>query len=321
MDVEDSLLDSVYATGVCAIQSISITGLFPLQCPFSSQTEDEMKGELKGESFCQLNMTSTLGVLSMLMNCPHLHSITLQGFVCFFISFVDHSFDGRTVSSILQYITENKEYWQELEFIMIDAVIYQDPYSTEITNQIEYLYTQFHVFVSGITLLDCTLQLLISYSIVKDHYEENEYFYPLMKSNYEPSITYTSRIHLETFEQFAITTPFRFATKVTLQNACTDNPKSCAYVSGYLSKLFIEQPHYYLRYLDLSNNMISTKEVFRLLNALKNYPRLSTLILDNNCVEDSFYTSFRVFIQDSTIFPSLRRISLLRISLVMIVRL
>lgn len=232
---------------------------------------------------------------------------------------IDHSFDGRAVSSILQYITENRETWKELEFIIIDAAIYQDPYSTEINNQIEFLYSQYHIYISGIALLDCKLQLCLGHSIVKNQYEENKYFYPLMQSNYEPSVSYSSSIHLETFEQFTVTTPFRFATKVTLQNACTENPRSCSYVPGFLSKLFINQPHYYLRYLDLSNNMISTKEVFRLLNALKNYPRLSTLILDNNCVEDSFFTSFRVFIQDSTIFPSLRRISLLSILLVMLI--
>lgn len=130
-----------------------------------------------------------------------------------------------------------------------------------------------------------------------------------MKSNNQTTVVSTQSIHLETFEQFMLTTPFRFATKVVLQNACTLNPVECAYVPQFLSTLFTEQPHYYLRYLDLSNNQISTKEVFRLLIALKNYPRLSTLILDNNCVEDAFFTSFRVFIQDSTIFPSLRRIS------------
>ena len=140
-----------------------------------------------------------------------------------------------------------------------------------------------------------------------------------MKTNKKKNVFYTQSIHAETMEQFILSTPFRFASKITLQNACTDNPTDCSYIPQSLSSLFNEQPHYYLRYLDLTNNQITTKEFFRLLIALKNYPRLSTIILDNNCVDDSLYTSFRVFIQDSTIFPSLRRISLLSNFLILMI--
>ena len=51
-------------------------------------------------------------------------------------------------------------------------------------------------------------------------------------------------------------------------------------------------------------------EAFRLLIAVKNYPRLASITLDGNAIGDDFLESFRVFIQDSTIFPALRRISL-----------
>ena len=66
---------------------------------------------------------------------------------------------------------------------------------------------------------------------------------------------------------------------------------------------------------------ITTEGVFRILLAVKNYPRLSSLsfdrmdcsfvIMKGNLIDDSFYQPFKVFIQDSLIFPSLRRISLL----------
>ena len=132
-----------------------------------------------------------------------------------------------------------------------------------------------------------------------------------MKKMFETNIAYHQHIHPEIFEQFLLTSPFVVASKIILQNACTTNSIECSYVPRILSTLFSEQPHYYLRVLDLSGNQITTKEVFQLLIALKNYPKISSIILDSNNVDDSFYSSFRYFIQDSIIFPSLRRISLL----------
>lgn len=78
-----------------------------------------------------------------------------------------------------------------------------------------------------------------------------------------------------------------------------------------LATVFENHPHYYLRSLALAGNGISTKEAFRLLIAVKNYPRLASITLDGNEIGDDFLESFTVFIQDSTIFPALRRISLM----------
>lgn len=105
--------------------------------------------------------------------------------------------------------------------------------------------------------------------------------------------------------------PFLFASRMQLQHTCTPSAfGDCGFVSQALATLFEEHPHYYLRSLDLTDNGISTKEAFRLLIAVKNYPRLASITLDGNTIGDDFLESFRVFIQDSTIFPALRRISL-----------
>lgn len=53
----------------CAIQSLTITGLYPPQCPFPTEAETS----------CQLNTTTVQQLLALLRHCPHLHSLTFQG--------------------------------------------------------------------------------------------------------------------------------------------------------------------------------------------------------------------------------------------------
>lgn len=132
-----------------------------------------------------------------------------------------------------------------------------------------------------------------------------------MKAVTQTSLVYSGPIHLDVYEQFLEASPILYANKVVLQNTCTEDPISCAYVPQLLSSLFIDQPHYNLRHLDLSYNQISNKEMLRLFISMKNYPRVTTLIMDGNNVDDSFYDSFRIFIQDTTLLSAVRRISFL----------
>ena len=126
-----------------------------------------------------------------------------------------------------------------------------------------------------------------------------------------PVMSEIGRILPETYELMLQNSPFLFASRVTLQNTCVeDRWNECSFVTELLGTLFEDHPHYYLRSLDLARNSISTQGVFRLLIALKNYPRLASISLDENRIGDDFLESFRVFIQDTTIFPALRRISL-----------
>ena len=68
----------------------------------------------------------------------------------------------------------------------------------------------------------------------------------------------------ETMEKIVAISPFRFAAKITLQNACalleiwiirvgTESPRECAYFSMDLALLFDRYPHYFLRTLDLTS--------------------------------------------------------------------
>ena len=87
----------------------------------------------------------------------------------------------------------------------------------------------------------------------------------------------------ETYELMLQNSPFLFASRVTLQNTCVEERwNECSFVTELLGTLFEEHPHYYLRSLDLARNSISTQGVFHLLIALKNYPRLASISLDED---------------------------------------
>lgn len=167
VSVDDSIIDSINQENQCLIETIQIIGLYPLQCPLTKNLPDtdddedyEIDTEYIPDSTCQLNQTQVLNLISLLSHCNHLHSILLYGMILYSNSshLIDHNFSGETMTVLLQAIIDNMKNWPELQFLHIQSVIYQDSSSKTIKDSIQQL-TDHSIFVSGISLLDCSYSI------------------------------------------------------------------------------------------------------------------------------------------------------------------
>lgn len=204
----------------CRIAGISLMGLFPIDCPYSAEpipAGEEEPRFIPSEGVCQLNETAVNWVLELVEDCGDLEFLALK----------DQGLESREIRKILRFFLTRIQKFPRLKLIQLAGSFIGREESEEIRGEIAQLAAA-GVSVEGVTPFESGRFVGVSCrrnsrsgvllgadeSAVPVAHRVHPYFWNCGITEIEP-------ISDETMEKIVAISPFRFAAKITLQNACT----------------------------------------------------------------------------------------------------
>ena len=210
----------------CRTAGISILGLFPADCPYSAvaiPAGEEASEAPPSERLCQLNRTAVRLVLELAENCGDLEVLALR----------DQGLESREIREILRFFLDRGERFPRFRLLQVGGSFIDREESREIGALIGELEAR-GVSVDGVALfasgrfaaLRCRRNARRGVFLGADEPSVpragrvRRYFW-------NSGVTEIGPISDETMERLVAVSPFRFAAKIALQNACGLHSMGC----------------------------------------------------------------------------------------------